>query len=87
MSLLHPILPHDTHTPSIYTPTRFFLCAPPQLLADRTLQRLKREYSDPASRANSTRLAEGLNDIQNIMRRNIQEVLDRGEKLESACEA
>ena len=54
------------------------------LRADRQLQRLKREYSDPSSRSNSSRLAEDLNDISNIMKRSITEVLDRGEKLEGA---
>ena len=53
---------------------------------DRQLQRLKREFNDPSSRANSSRLASDLNDISNIMRRNVNEVLDRGEKLESASE-
>lgn len=52
--------------------------------ADRQLQRLKREFNDPSSRANSSRLASDLNDISSIMRRNVTEVLDRGEKLESA---
>jgi hypothetical protein len=55
--------------------------------ADRTLQRLKREYADPSSRSNSSRLQAELADIQTIMRKNIAEVLDRGEKLESACGA
>jgi hypothetical protein len=33
---------------------------------------------------NASKLNEELSDIQHIMRRNIQEVLDRGEKLERA---
>lgn len=48
---------------------------------------MKRDYLDPGSRANSSRLSEELGEIQNIMRKNIQEVLDRGEKLESECAA
>ena len=32
---------------------------------------------------NASRVAEGLADIQNIMRQNLEEVLNRGEKLES----
>ena len=36
---------------------------------------------------NTAKLADDLQDIQHIMRKNIQEVLDRGEKLESALSA
>lgn len=50
---------------------------------DRTVQRLKREYLDPSSKQNTSRVAEGLADIQNIMRQNLEEVLNRGEKLEN----
>lgn len=50
---------------------------------DRQIQRLTREYADPTTKQNSSKLAEELSDIQNIMRRNIQEVLDRGERLEN----
>jgi vesicle transport protein SEC22 len=50
----------------------------------RVIQRLKKEYADPSSRANGTagKLADELNEVQGIMRRNIQEVLERGEKLD-----
>lgn len=50
---------------------------------DRVVQRIKREYADPSSKQNSSRLSEGLADIQNIMRQNLEEVLNRGEKLEN----
>lgn len=46
---------------------------------DRTMQRIRKDYADPTSNTNAARLKEELADIQNIMRRNIQEVLDRGE--------
>lgn len=49
---------------------------------ERHLQRLRREYVDPASKSNSTKLQGELGEIQHIMRKNINEVLDRGEKLE-----
>ena len=37
---------------------------------------------DPTSRQNTTKLNSDLADIQSIMRKNINEVLNRGEKLE-----
>jgi len=48
----------------------------------RSLVRIRKEYIDPSSSSNATRLKEELSDIRNIMRKNIAEVLDRGEKLE-----
>ncbi len=50
---------------------------------DRTMARLRKEYADPSSNANGARLKEELADVQAIMRRNIGEVLERGEKLEA----
>jgi vesicle transport protein SEC22 len=49
---------------------------------ERSLVRIRKEYSDPTTTTNATRLKEELSDIRNIMRKNIAEVLDRGEKLE-----
>jgi len=49
---------------------------------ERVLQRLRKEYADPASRTGAQRLRDDLAGIQTVMRRNIQEVLERGEKLE-----
>jgi vesicle transport protein SEC22 len=49
---------------------------------ERSLVRIRKEYIDPSSSSNATRLKEELSDIRNIMRKNIAEVLDRGEKLE-----
>lgn len=37
---------------------------------------------DPSSRSNATKLNSDLADIQSIMKKNIQEVLNRGEKLD-----
>jgi vesicle transport protein SEC22 len=50
----------------------------------RVLTNLRREYADPASRSNAARLVEELSDVHNIMRANITEVLDRGERLDRA---
>ena len=50
---------------------------------ERHVSRLRKEYADPKTSSNASRLREDLADIQNIMRRNIQEVLERGEKLET----
>ena len=54
---------------------------------ERQLHRLRRDFADPSSRANTAKLADDLHDIQHIMRKSIDEVLDRGEKLERACAA
>lgn len=48
---------------------------------DKVIQKISREYCDPSSRENMNKLNNNLNDIQNIMRQNIQEVLSRGEKI------
>uniref|UniRef100_A0A6U5IQE0 V-SNARE coiled-coil homology domain-containing protein n=1 Tax=Corethron hystrix TaxID=216773 RepID=A0A6U5IQE0_9STRA len=49
---------------------------------DRVIQKKTREFVDPKSRQNTSKLNEDLADIQSIMKKNIQEVLNRGEKLE-----
>lgn len=72
------------HGPDRYRQFLETLSRPYALLKfDKTLQRLRKEYQDPSSRQNSSRLAEEVNEVHTIMRRNIQEILDRGEKLES----
>lgn len=48
---------------------------------DRTMQKLNKEYADTQSKQNQARLHEELSDVHNIMRKNISELLDRGEKL------
>ena len=48
----------------------------------KVLSRLRRDYADPDSKANASRLAGELFDVQSIMRQNIAEVLDRGERLD-----
>jgi hypothetical protein len=52
---------------------------------DPKLNRIRKEFLDPNSQKNMSRLNADLSDIQLIMKNNIQEVLQRGEKLESAC--
>jgi len=51
--------------------------------ADLYIQRKQREYIDPKSISNTNKLNKDLSDIHSIMRQNINQVLDRGEKLES----
>ena len=51
-----------------------FLCFPPPVFNLYTFLSLMEQ--------NTSRVAEGLADIQNIMRQNLEEVLNRGEKLE-----
>jgi vesicle transport protein SEC22 len=48
----------------------------------KILSRLRRDYADTDSKANANRLAGELFDVQSIMRQNIAEVLDRGERLD-----
>lgn len=50
---------------------------------DLIIQRRRKDFVDPTSRQNTTKLNEDLADIQSIMRKNIDEVLNRGEKLEN----
>eukprot|EP00975_Prorocentrum_lima_P039405 8281317-Prorocentrum_lima.AAC.1 len=53
---------------------------------DRFINRKRRDYADPSSRRNMKKVEEELADIYNITRKNIQEVLNRGEKLEHVSE-
>lgn len=52
--------------------------------ADKVVQAKRKEYADPDSRRNLARVNEELHDIQSIMRSSIEQVLDRGQKLEGA---
>lgn len=49
---------------------------------DKVIQKKRKEYMDPQSRNNMARLNDDLADIHSIMKRNIEEVLNRGEKLD-----
>mmetsp|Transcript_1815 Transcript_1815/g.2610 ORF Transcript_1815/g.2610 Transcript_1815/m.2610 type:complete len:226 (-) Transcript_1815:338-1015(-) len=53
---------------------------------DPVLQRKQREFVDPSSRQNADKLNKDLSDIHSIMRKNIEQVLDRGEKLENVSQ-
>lgn len=53
---------------------------------DRVIQRKRREYSDPNSSANMKKLNDDLASIHNIMRKTIDDVLDRGNKLDEVSE-
>jgi vesicle transport protein SEC22 len=50
---------------------------------DPKMAKIRREYLDPQSTKNVNKLAADLTDIHNILVRNIQDVMQRGEKLES----
>lgn len=50
--------------------------------ADKFIQKKRKEYTDPNSSQNMSRLNDDLADVHNIMRKNIQEVLNRGERVE-----
>eukprot|EP01033_Poteriospumella_lacustris_P017594 gene17594-12590_t len=49
---------------------------------DRIIQKKRREYLDPTSSANMKKLNDDLQSIHNIMRKTIDDVLDRGSKLD-----
>jgi len=49
---------------------------------DPYIQRKQRDFSDPSSKRNTSKINDDLADIQSIMRKNIEQVLNRGEKLE-----
>lgn len=53
---------------------------------DKTLQRKRREFSDPTDRQNQAKIDDDIADITSIMKRNIDEVLNRGEKLDRLVE-
>ena len=53
---------------------------------DKTLQRKRKDYANPGDRANQSKIDSELADIHNIMRRNIDEVLNRGERLDALVE-
>jgi len=53
---------------------------------DRTIQKKRREYQDPASTANVRKLTDDLQTIQTVMRKTIDDVLDRGNKLDDVAE-
>lgn len=48
----------------------------------QVIQRKRREFIDPQSRSNMARLNDDLADIHSIMKKNIEEVLNRGERLD-----
>jgi hypothetical protein len=49
---------------------------------DRVIQKKRRDYSDPNSSGNMKKLNDDLQNIQDIMRKTIDDVLDRGNKLD-----
>ena len=49
---------------------------------DKTIGSVRRKYIDPSTRQNMAKLQGDLQDIQSIMKKNIDEVLERGQKLE-----
>ena len=49
---------------------------------DKTIGSVRRKYIDPSTRQNMAKLQGDLQDIQSIMKKNIDEVLDRGQKLQ-----
>jgi vesicle transport protein SEC22 len=53
---------------------------------DQVIQRKRREYADPNSSSNMRRLNDELASIHHIMRKTIDDVLDRGSKLDDVQE-
>merc|ERR1719473_1101178 len=46
---------------------------------DRRIQTIKKDYKDPTSIKSMAKLNDSLNEVQGIMRRNLDEILQRGE--------
>ncbi len=53
---------------------------------DRVIQKKRREFSDPNSSANMKKLNDDLQSIHSIMRKTIDDVLDRQNKLDDVSE-
>mmetsp|Transcript_4722 Transcript_4722/g.6485 ORF Transcript_4722/g.6485 Transcript_4722/m.6485 type:complete len:229 (+) Transcript_4722:104-790(+) len=49
---------------------------------DKFIQRKRKDYADPSSRSSMAKLNDDLADIHNVMKKNIREVLDRGERID-----
>lgn len=49
---------------------------------DPVIQRKQRDFREPKSQQNNSKLNDDLSEIQNIMKKNIDEILNRGEKLD-----
>lgn len=71
------ISPHPVSISTAPIATRAHRCQNTQ-----TIQRKRKEFLDPQSRNNMARLNDDLADIHSIMKQNIEEVLNRGEKLD-----
>eukprot|EP00596_Hydrurales_sp_CCMP1899_P007681 CAMPEP_0119033658 /NCGR_PEP_ID=MMETSP1177-20130426/714_1 /TAXON_ID=2985 /ORGANISM="Ochromonas sp, Strain CCMP1899" /LENGTH=194 /DNA_ID=CAMNT_0006990571 /DNA_START=260 /DNA_END=841 /DNA_ORIENTATION=+ len=53
---------------------------------DRIIQRKRRDYNDPSSVSNTKKLNDDLCNIQDVMRKSIDDVLERGKKLNEVQE-
>ena len=53
---------------------------------DKVIQRERKNYADPHSRDNMTKLNHELSEVRSIMQQNIRDVLDRGEKLDHVAD-
>lgn len=49
------------------------------------MNKIRREYLDPSSPANVKKLNSDLSEIHNIMTQSIQDMIQRGEKLDGKC--
>ena len=61
-------------------------CLKYYIYLDRVIQKKRREYSDPNSTNNMKKLNDDLQSIHSIMRKTIDDVLDRGNKLDDVTE-
>ena len=53
---------------------------------DKVISSMRREFQDPHSRDNMTKLNRELSEVRHIMQQNIKDVLDRGEKLDHVAD-
>lgn len=50
---------------------------------ERTIQRKRHEYRDPQNNTNLRRIDDALHEVQDVMRKNLDDMLEKGSKLES----
>ena len=74
----------STRFPSVFRPSPTLLpsCRYAFIKFDKNLEAKRKQFCDPQSRQNLSKLNESLEDIHSIMKKNIQDVLDRGERLD-----
>lgn len=72
-------------TCSVYSCSYYILSHLPRLVADTFIQKTRKLYLDTRTQRNLSKLNDDLVEVQQIMTRNIQEVLGVGDRLDRTC--